>query len=622
VLDPKDLVHSCNTSDPHVLLSFVVRNDVARGTICDPLSEWDILEEDSSTGSEAAFFLAKWWLDRCKRDHKACRDFQRIPQLPDRIIDVGPSDGSQVPRLRETNGVQRADYVTLSHRWGSNLTLTTKENTLLERMRGIPVQSMPQTFKDAVKITRKFGIRYLWIDALCILQDSKSDWEVQATEMAAIYRNSLFTIAAENATDSSGGCFANRDGYLVRPHELNPPVFGAADIFKNYIRAHVPDICLNSTLTSRGWILQEEVLSTRTLRYQKDQLSWRCCTSIASEQHPGMRSVINSDFISEFQQNILDSTPWFHSDAPSQSSFNTVWHHVLMDYSSRSLSIKTDRLAAIYGLADALRSSCRLTYVAGLWQEQLQKDLLWIRTPNSTTVETLRVARLVNAIAPSWSWASLDAPISFITNEMTMPLLEGVHIEARVSGSPSVQTGFLTIQSNVRMAYTDGKKLVAHSGDDLNEVLWYPDDPISNTWIWFIAVARSYPKYAAARQSAYAGATTGQSSVRVRRPMRWFNVHCLGIVPTMRRPREFRRVGVAIWPLEVFAPDGEDSLNDHDDVAENQDLNELQERFFRLELSENSNGRHWEEYFASVGYSYVEFANLSRRPKRTKLRII
>jgi hypothetical protein len=79
-------------------------------------------------------------------------------------------------------------------------------------MRGIPVQSMPQTFKDAVKITRKFGIRYLWIDALCILQDSKSDWEVQATEMAAIYRNSVFTIAADNATDSSGGCFANRDG--------------------------------------------------------------------------------------------------------------------------------------------------------------------------------------------------------------------------------------------------------------------------------------------------------------------------------------------------------------------------------------------------------------------------
>lgn len=165
----KGLINSCNTGDPHVLLNFVVRNDVARGTICDPLSERGMLEEDDSTGSEAAFFLAKWWLDRCKRDHKACRDFQKTAQLPDRIIDVGPSDGSREPRLRETSGVQRADYVTLSHRWGSNLTLTTKESNLWERMRGIPVQSMPQTFKDAVKITRKLGVRYLWIDALCIL---------------------------------------------------------------------------------------------------------------------------------------------------------------------------------------------------------------------------------------------------------------------------------------------------------------------------------------------------------------------------------------------------------------------------------------------------------------------
>lgn len=402
--DVKDLVHSCNISYPHVLFNFVVRNDVARGTICDPLSERGMLEEDSSTGSEAAFFLGKWWLDQCKRDHKACRDFQRTPQLPDRVIDVGPSDGSKEPRLRETNGVQRADYVTLSHRWGSNLTLTTKESTLLERMRGIPVQSMPQTFKDAVKITRKFGIRYLWIDALCILQDSKPDWEVQATEMAAIYRNSVFTIAADTATDNSGGCFFDRDGYLVRPHELNPPVFRISDICKNYIRAHIPGICSSSALTCRGWILQEEVLSARTLRYQKDQLSWRCCTSSASEQHPGMRSVINADFVSEFQQCTLDSTPWFHNEAPSQSSFSTIWHRVLANYSRRSLSVKSDRLAAIYGLADAMRSSWRLTYVAGLWQEQLQKDLLWIRAPSSTEVESSRVARLLtDAIAPSWS---------------------------------------------------------------------------------------------------------------------------------------------------------------------------------------------------------------------------
>lgn len=300
--------------------------------------------------------------------------------------------------------------------------------------------------------------------------------------MASIYRNSVFTIAADNAVDSSGGCFAPRDGYLVRPHELDPPLFESTDIFKNYIRAHVSGIQSNSTLVGRGWILQENVLSARTLTYQKDQLSWRCCTSIASEKHPGMRSIINTDFMSQFQQSILDGTSWFHGEAPSQSSFGTIWSQVLKNYSRRSLTITADRLAAIYGLAEALRSSCGLTYVAGLWQEQLQKDLLWVRSPPLRRMATaLQVARLADAIAPSWSWASLDAPIDFIPGDMMMPVLEGVHIEARVSGSHSRQTGSLTIQSNVRMAYTDtdGENIVAHSGDHLERVTWYPDDPIA-----------------------------------------------------------------------------------------------------------------------------------------------
>jgi hypothetical protein len=206
---------------------------------------------------------------------------------------------------------------------------------------------------------------------------------------------------------------------------------------------------------------------------------------------------------------------------------------------------------------------------------------------------------------------------------MMMPVLGGVHIEARVSGSPSIQTGSLTIQSNVRIAYTDGKKFAAHSADDLKDVLWYPDDTISHTWIWFIAIARSYPKIAVASQSAHAGSRTGRSSNEDRLYTRWFDIYCLGVVPTMRRPREFRRVGVAIWTAEEFAGDGEDSLEDHDEgVAEGQGLNELQERFLRLELPEDSDERRWENYFTSVGYNYAEFANLSRRPKRMKLRVV
>ena len=161
MFNAKDLIHTLNTDDPHVFLNSFVRNNVERGTICDSFSKRGMLQEDGYTGSEPAFFFAKWWLNFCKRNHKACRDFQRMHQLPDRIIDVGPSDGSREPHLRETNGVQKADYVTLSHRWSPNLTFTTTSRNILERMRGIPLDSMPQTFKDSVTITRKLEIRYL-----------------------------------------------------------------------------------------------------------------------------------------------------------------------------------------------------------------------------------------------------------------------------------------------------------------------------------------------------------------------------------------------------------------------------------------------------------------------------
>lgn len=615
----QDLNPSGNMGNPHVFLNFFVRNDVACGTICNPLGERGMLEEDSSTGSDAAFFLAKWWLDCCKRDHKACRDFQGRPQLPDRIIDVGPSDGSREPYVREMSGVQRGDYVTLSHCWGSDLTFTTTKRNLRERERGIPLHSMPPTFKDAVTIARKLEIRYLWIDALCILQDSKSDWEVQAAEMASIYRNAVFTIAADNAADSSGGCFTQRDGYFVRPHELDPPLFGPTDVFKNYIRAHDAHT-RDSTLVGRGWVLQEQLLSTRTLNYQSGKLSWRCCTSAASENHPGMRCIINADFVSQFQQSVLNHT-WFHGEAPSQSSFSTVWGQVLMNYSQRSLTIATDRLAAIYGLAEALRGSYGLTYVAGLWKEQLQKDLLWVRSHSlGSRTGALPDARPDTAIAPSWSWASLNAPVKFIPDEMMMPVLEGVHIEARVAGSHSRQTGPLTIQSNVRVSLSDGKDIITDSGDKQHRVQWHPDGLIApQTWIWFIAVARSYPKYAYEPLRAPAESASRPSSFGEGQHAKWIDVYCLGVVPTMRHPREFRRVGVASWPSEVFAGDGEDSLDDQDGcVTEDRELDEPQEILPRLLLPELK----WRVYVTHVGYSDIECARLRRRPKRMKLRIV
>jgi Heterokaryon incompatibility protein (HET) len=110
---------------------------------------------------------------------------------------------------------EKGQYVTLSHCWGQQKFLTTTKETLPLRTKGIEWDSMPRTFQDAATITRRLGFQYLWIDALCIIQDSEIDWETESAKMGSIYQDSVLTIAASDARDGRGGCFSE-----IAEHEV------------------------------------------------------------------------------------------------------------------------------------------------------------------------------------------------------------------------------------------------------------------------------------------------------------------------------------------------------------------------------------------------------------------
>src|SRR5438045_1510662 len=101
------------------------------------------------------------------------------------------------------------DYVTLSYRWGVNKNLTTTLATLDDRVKGIHMRLLPAAMRDAVVATTKLGFWYLWIDALCIIQDSIDDWLEQSRLMASIYGNATLNIVADGASDCA-------DGFLKR----------------------------------------------------------------------------------------------------------------------------------------------------------------------------------------------------------------------------------------------------------------------------------------------------------------------------------------------------------------------------------------------------------------------
>jgi hypothetical protein len=213
----------------------------------------------------------------CLTRHNKCIAAAKIalPLLPTRVIDVGPSDGSQGARLH-SGGIERAFYFTLSYRWnqsGAALFQTVKSNLAAYNL-SIPLPKLPQTMKDAILITRRFGIRYLWIDALCIIQDSEGDWQAEAKEMARIYKNSLLTIAAAaDITEETQGCFRPRTRLQIRPFDANFPWPSG---FVRYIfadRRVTQDAARPlSALDTRSWVLQEQLLSPRVLSYSNGEL--------------------------------------------------------------------------------------------------------------------------------------------------------------------------------------------------------------------------------------------------------------------------------------------------------------------------------------------------------------
>jgi hypothetical protein len=150
--------------------------------------------------------LGAFWLKKCLEGHEKCNNRPNAV-LPTRVIDVGPADGSSEPFILSPQEGTRGSWVALSHCWGGQIPQVTTALNISERENYLPLNSLPQTFIDAVWITRRLGFQYLWIDSLCILQDSISDWAHEASRMRNVYKGATVTISATMASNSATGIF-------------------------------------------------------------------------------------------------------------------------------------------------------------------------------------------------------------------------------------------------------------------------------------------------------------------------------------------------------------------------------------------------------------------------------
>ena len=254
----------------------------------------EIREADPSL--EWSLGKCKKWLSDCLNHHQGCgrRGTDKSGFLPTRLLEVGPQQHQTIRLVlsKDLDESVEVTYVTLSYCWGAtnDTARTTKEN-LNDRLEGIQVESLPQTLQDAIAVTRGLGIRYLWIDALCIIQGGMSknnDWEKELPNMGRVYGHSLLTIAASSASSSEAGFLRRKNGGRWPVRNLHLSDSRATGTVRNALtlEAHPPrwyEFNIGLPLSKRGWVLQERMLASRTLSWTDHGIFWSCGDKDASE---------------------------------------------------------------------------------------------------------------------------------------------------------------------------------------------------------------------------------------------------------------------------------------------------------------------------------------------------
>ncbi|KZL79463.1 heterokaryon incompatibility protein [Colletotrichum incanum] len=375
---------------------------------------------DKRMGSPDTLEVMSKWLNGCNSSHPECKWRVADSYYPSRLIDVGPPGSlSWTLRINEQGPppLIARGYLTLSHRWGSSPFIQLTSDTLLNFQGQVPVNHLPQTFRDMVSLAHHFGIRYIWIDSLCILQDSNEDWQKEALDMRGVYHNSACNIIAAYSEGPDGGLFRDRDpsvleSFVVRSErtDITPGLYLAWDhtsILNDYSRA---------PLNERGWAFQERLLPGRSLHFGKDQVFWRCSQLFACESLPHGIPLKPEEEHSELEKTLasLRKEPVSGLEfVKDHEKIMDMWEKLVEEYSGCVLTYEKDKLVALAGVAMATmirlgpEVSFRERYLAGLWESRLVWQLCW-RLKDRTGQRPRPEYR-----APSWSWASVEGKVCF-----------------------------------------------------------------------------------------------------------------------------------------------------------------------------------------------------------------
>ncbi|CAK1359297.1 unnamed protein product [Cercospora beticola] len=434
------------------------------------------------------------WIQRCDNTHSFCR-IDKSASTEENVESSYPRLLIRLGNTAEDLCIQQSDpghkrYGALSYCWGRSESLKLVRENYVRLSKCLPWSDLAKTHQDAIHVSRELGLEYLWIDALCIIQDEPEQQAAEITNMATIYANAYVTIAASSSAGGESGFLRAREPTLTVAVTLKDG--NRFDVFAREVVSHAtfdygwdamtPEIAqgyqewLNAETTTRfplfgrGWAWQERLLSPRILHFTDTEVIWECLDSISCEcgtleTFVGNRVLAQRRYVLDVPRDIdmqpeqlargralaerydmlklptvdpESSFPGFFNNGLKAMHMNDYsfmfacmgrppdeyfeqrdsdhydrWRDVISQFSRRKLTFEQDVFAAVSGLAsmwhDKRQSEGR--YLAGLWEADLLRGLLWVCADNSEGMEVLRPTRY---LAPSWSWASVRRPVDWL----------------------------------------------------------------------------------------------------------------------------------------------------------------------------------------------------------------
>ncbi|KAK8040068.1 HET-domain-containing protein [Apiospora rasikravindrae] len=360
--------------------------------------------------------------------------------FPARLIDLGNGEDALRCRLVLTHGEhssnpspQESGYAALSYCWGNAAEAAcqfkTEPHSLAKRLSGFDVTDTTAVVQDAIKVCRALGIRYLWVDAVCIVQGDKDDWERESQKMSSIYHNAAATICPISSNSCLEG-FLHRTSHSVQVpfrSKVNKAIQGEFTLRYTNTKFSFMDVgdpasedLAECKWKTRGWCFQEFHSSRLLIIFGPRKIQIITTEGVVVEgAGENSRQLSGLGNIPTLDRYVRDGV------ALDELVYHDHWMAMVELYGIRDLSYETDRLSALSGLASLFKRALPLDrYLAGLWERDIHRQLFWNTSGTSHRSLDDLVLSLGQVdglyIAPSWSWMRKKDLISFGYDKFNM----------------------------------------------------------------------------------------------------------------------------------------------------------------------------------------------------------